>query len=85
VWTSLSFVKIQNAWYCHFRLTSLFDLLVSQYVKQETQITGEHGKEARATRLITERASRRIGQMAFKMALERPRKVFNHLLLSHLR
>lgn len=50
------------------------------YVKQETQTTGEHGKEARATRLITERASRRIGEMAFKMALERPRK---HLTIIH--
>lgn len=46
-----------------------------QYVKQETQTNGEHGKEARATRLITERASRRIGQMAFKLANSRPRKV----------
>lgn len=36
---------------------------------------GEHGKEARAVRLITERASRRIGQMAFEIALGRPRKV----------
>ncbi|KAG1753782.1 mitochondrial NAD-homo-isocitrate dehydrogenase LysB [Suillus paluster] len=50
------------------------------YVKQETQTVGEHGKEARATRLITERASRRIGEMAFKMALERPRK---HLTVIH--
>ncbi|KAJ8592132.1 Isocitrate/isopropylmalate dehydrogenase [Rhizopogon salebrosus TDB-379] len=50
------------------------------YVKQETQTIGEHGKEARATRLITERASRRIGEMAFKMALERPRK---HLTIIH--
>jgi homoisocitrate dehydrogenase len=46
-----------------------------QYVKQETQTDGEHGKEARAIRLITERASRRIGQMAFKIANSRPRKV----------
>jgi hypothetical protein len=36
---------------------------------------GDSGKEARATRLITERASRRIGQMAFNIALARPRKV----------
>ena len=36
---------------------------------------GENGKEARATRLITERASRRIGNMAFKIALGRERKV----------
>ncbi|KAG2152897.1 mitochondrial NAD-homo-isocitrate dehydrogenase LysB [Suillus clintonianus] len=50
------------------------------YVKQETQTVGEHGKEARATRLITERASRRIGELAFKMALERPRK---HLTVIH--
>jgi isocitrate/isopropylmalate dehydrogenase len=46
-----------------------------QYVKQETLTTAETGKEARATRLITERASRRIGQMAFEIALGRPRKV----------
>ena len=46
-----------------------------QYVKQETQTNGEHGKEARATRLITERASRKIGQMAFELANSRPRKV----------
>lgn len=32
---------------------------------------GPNGKEARATRLITERASRRIGQMAFETALAR--------------
>jgi len=50
------------------------------YVKQETQIDGEHGKEARATRLITERASRRIGQMAFELANSRPRK---HLTIIH--
>lgn len=35
----------------------------------------ENGREARATRLITERASRRIGKMAFELALGRPRKV----------
>jgi len=46
-----------------------------QYVKQETQINGEHGLEARAIRVITERASRRIGQMAFELARARPRKV----------
>ncbi|KAF8803835.1 mitochondrial NAD-homo-isocitrate dehydrogenase LysB [Phlegmacium glaucopus] len=50
------------------------------YVKQETQTDGEHGKEARATRLITERASRRIGQMAFELANSRPRK---HLTIIH--
>ncbi|KAG6880430.1 hypothetical protein C0992_000032 [Termitomyces sp. T32_za158] len=44
------------------------------YVKQEVQTVTESGKEARATRLITERASRRIGQMAFELALARPRK-----------
>ncbi|KAH9843991.1 homoisocitrate dehydrogenase [Rhodofomes roseus] len=44
------------------------------YVKQETMSIGEHGKEARATRLITERASHRIGKMAFEIALGRPRK-----------
>ena len=46
-----------------------------QYVKEETLTVGENGKEARASRLITERASRRIGQMAFELAKSRPRKV----------
>lgn len=50
-----------------------------QYVKQEVQTNGEHGKEARATRLITEHASRRIGQMAFEIANSRPRKVLKNL------
>jgi len=45
------------------------------YVKQETQIIGQSGKEARAVRLITERASRRIGEMAFKIALGREKKL----------
>jgi len=42
------------------------------YIKQEELTVGPNGKEARATRLITERASRRIGQMAFETALTRP-------------
>ena len=46
-----------------------------QYVKQETLTQTDSGKEARATRLITEYASRRIGKMAFELALARPRKV----------
>ncbi|KDR83395.1 hypothetical protein GALMADRAFT_132851 [Galerina marginata CBS 339.88] len=50
------------------------------YVKEETLTNGENGKEARATRLITERASRRIGQMAFELANSRPRK---HLTIIH--
>jgi len=50
------------------------------YVKQETLQQGEFGKEARATRLITERASRRIGDMAFKTALARPRQ---HVTIIH--
>jgi len=50
------------------------------YVKQEQQIHTENGKEARATRLITERASRRIGQMAFEIAQARNRK---HLTIIH--
>ncbi|KAJ3481174.1 hypothetical protein NLI96_g7838 [Meripilus lineatus] len=50
------------------------------YVKQEELTNGTNGKEARATRLITERASRRIGQMAFELALARPRK---HLTIIH--
>ncbi|KAF8974631.1 mitochondrial NAD-homo-isocitrate dehydrogenase LysB [Flammula alnicola] len=50
------------------------------YVKEETLTTTENGKEARATRLITERASRRIGLMAFELANARPRK---HLTIIH--
>ncbi|KIO13057.1 hypothetical protein M404DRAFT_19727 [Pisolithus tinctorius Marx 270] len=54
------------------------------YVKDETQIIGPNGKEARAIRLITQRASRRIGEMAFKIALNRPRKGgFKHLTIIH--
>lgn len=48
---------------------------LEQYVKQEVSEMGEHGREARATRLITERASMRIGKMACEIALQRPRKV----------
>ena len=44
-------------------------------MKQETITNTDSGREARATRLITERASRRIGQAAFELALARPRKV----------
>ena len=44
-------------------------------MKQETITKTDSGREARATRLITERASRRIGQTAFELALTRPRKV----------
>lgn len=51
------------------------------YVKQETLDKNEKGEQvAKATRVITERASRRIGQMAFKLAAERPRK---HLTIIH--
>lgn len=50
-------------------------LTLAQYVKQETLTIGPDGREARATRLITERASRRIGLKAFEIALGRPRKV----------
>lgn len=48
---------------------------LGQYIKQEGLTVGPNGKEARATRLITERASRRIGQIAFELASKRPRKV----------
>lgn len=58
------------------------DLLCLQYVKQEQQTEGPNGKEARATRLITERASRRIGQMAFELAAARSRKVRRLRILS---
>ncbi|KIP09171.1 hypothetical protein PHLGIDRAFT_29155 [Phlebiopsis gigantea 11061_1 CR5-6] len=50
------------------------------YVKQEELKHTENGREARATRLITERASRRIGTMAFELAAARPRK---HLTIIH--
>jgi len=50
------------------------------YVKQETLSSGPQGKESRAVRLITERASRRIGQMAFETALARPNP---HLTIVH--
>ncbi|KAG9317269.1 hypothetical protein JVU11DRAFT_1463 [Chiua virens] len=50
------------------------------YIKEETQSVGEKGTETRATRLITEYASRRIGEMAFKIALTRPRK---HVTIIH--
>jgi len=53
----------------------MLELEFVQYVKQETLIQTESGKEARATRLITEHASQRIGKMAFELALARPRKV----------
>lgn len=43
-------------------------------MKQEQITPTENGREARATRLITERASSRIGKMAFDIALGRPRK-----------
>lgn len=55
------------------KLPSLITSL--QYVKEETLTHGPNGKEARASRLITEYASRRIGQMAFELAAARPRKV----------
>ncbi|EJD01030.1 mitochondrial NAD-homo-isocitrate dehydrogenase LysB [Fomitiporia mediterranea MF3/22] len=50
------------------------------YIKQETSTIGPNGREARATRLITERASKRIGKAAFEIALNRPRK---HLTIVH--
>ncbi|EKM59463.1 uncharacterized protein PHACADRAFT_249972, partial [Phanerochaete carnosa HHB-10118-sp] len=50
------------------------------YVKQEQITLTENGREARATRLITERASRRIGKMAFELARARPRK---HVTIIH--
>ncbi|KAH8830679.1 homoisocitrate dehydrogenase [Flagelloscypha sp. PMI_526] len=54
------------------------DLVV--YVKQEEIKSTESGREARATRLITERASSRIGRIAHKIANERSRK---HLTIIH--
>lgn len=58
---------------------------LEQYVKQEVAEMGEHGREARATRLITERASTRIGKMACEIALQRPRKVRTLVRLSSIR
>lgn len=43
--------------------------LLSQYVKQETIEDTPTGRVARATRQISERASTRIGRMAFEIAL----------------
>lgn len=51
-----------------------------QYVKQEEMKVTENGREARATRLITERASGRIGRMAFELANARPRKARINLI-----
>ncbi|KAJ7499179.1 mitochondrial NAD-homo-isocitrate dehydrogenase LysB [Mycena latifolia] len=45
------------------------------YVKDENLIQTDNGKEARAIRLITERASGRIGKIAFELAKARPRKL----------
>ncbi|KAJ6629250.1 hypothetical protein B0H10DRAFT_2209144 [Mycena sp. CBHHK59/15] len=45
------------------------------YIKEENLIITESGKEARATRLISERASTRIGKIAFELAKARPRKL----------
>ena len=59
----------------HARILADYLRASVQYVKQETLTQGKFGKEARATRLITERASERIGKMAFELALARPRKV----------
>ncbi|KAF9263601.1 mitochondrial NAD-homo-isocitrate dehydrogenase LysB [Marasmius fiardii PR-910] len=50
------------------------------YIKQEEATITDRGREARATRLITEYASSRIGRMAFELALERPRK---HVTIIH--
>ncbi|KAF7355060.1 Iso-dh domain-containing protein [Mycena sanguinolenta] len=61
--------------------TSRVDLIVVRenteclYVKEENLIQTEKGKEARATRLITERASSRIGRIGFELAKARPRKL----------
>ncbi|KAJ7276112.1 mitochondrial NAD-homo-isocitrate dehydrogenase LysB [Mycena haematopus] len=59
----------------------LVDLIVVRenteclYVKDENLIQTANGKEARAIRLITERASSRIGRIAFELAKARPRKL----------
>ncbi|KAI5120502.1 hypothetical protein M0805_000087 [Coniferiporia weirii] len=50
------------------------------YIKKEESSIGPKGREARATRLITEWASSRIGKSAFDIALNRPRK---HLTIIH--
>ena len=69
--------KTLSAWYVKFLKARVIAQISFQYVKEETQSIGPNGKEARATRLITERASRRIGNMAFKIALGRDRKVLH--------
>ncbi|KAG6378525.1 hypothetical protein JVT61DRAFT_12786 [Boletus reticuloceps] len=48
--------------------------------KKKHRLLGKGAPKARATRLITEYASRRIGEMAFKIALTRPRK---HVTIIH--
>lgn len=50
------------------------------YVKKEEERLTENGREAHAIRVITEKASRRVGRMAFELALARPRK---HLTIIH--
>ena len=56
-----------------------------QYVKQEVSEIGEHGRVVKATRLITERTSTRIGKMACEIALQRPRKVRSLVQCSSIR
>ncbi len=77
------FGKIPNvSWVVQIFIKTRSLICSRQYVKQESITSGPNGREARATRLITERASRRIGTMAFDIALNRPRKVrsfFNSL------
>ena len=73
---SLLFVRTRNVWYVCLNLWSYVNLRPVQYVKQEEIKPTENGREARAIRLITERASARIGRMAFELARARPRKVY---------
>jgi hypothetical protein len=53
----------------YFTSTSALTPLYPQYVKQETIEDTPTGRVARATRQISERASTRIGRMAFEIAL----------------
>lgn len=69
--------RIQSAWYLRdlSRFIRSPTYYIFQYIKQEERSDGPKGREARATRLITEYASTRIGRAAFDIALDRPRKV----------
>lgn len=66
------FLSDRAANYCIRRLTSPGSIGDKQYIKQERISTGADGlKTAFADRMITEKASKRIGRMAFDIAVKR--------------